>query len=444
MSKQTILKLLAALVVGAVVMAVGAVINPALATLGLLLPLFALGSTFVEDITETTTPAAHKVKDVSSLLTMLRPDVFTLDTILRRLEAARGDEAARQVKVEWEEDASFPRGDTVNGATSAGAAAGSVNVVVDNGGYWRKDDLIYLPDNATAPGAVLYVAGVNTNTLTVYRIDQASSETAFGTVPALADAEALKRLAPAKEEYGNASDARASMPAQLYNYTQIMDAVISASETRLATTNYTERDWDRNRNQILYDFRSSVEFATIFGERSIINDPTTGKQRTTMGGITSFLTSNDLTYTTGSLTEANLITFSRQVFSGNSGSRMRWWFSTPNQTEEIDALLIASGTLQSTRDENVLGVEATRLHTSFGDLMLINHQGLSELGKTNYGLIVDPAYIRRRTLRPMRIKDVQDADQDGRAQQWIEEFTMEVRYEATHAVVRDSATDSFA
>ena len=44
----------------------------------------------------------------------------------------------------------------------------------------------------------------------------------------------------------------------------------------------------------------------------------------------------------------------------------------------------------------------------------------------------------------MKIKDVTDKDVDGRDQQWQEEATIEVRKEKTHAVIRDTATDSFA
>lgn len=409
------------------------------------LPLL-LGATDVQDITETSTPDAHKVRDVSSTLSRLRPDVFSLDTILRRMENSSNGmrtKPARAQKVEWEEDDVIPYDDVTAGATSAGAAGDPVSVPVENGSYFRDEMLVYLPDNSSDQGAVLFVSDVTGDTLTVYRLDQDNDETAFGTVPALADGEKIVILTNAKEEYGNASGAQGTMPAQLYNYTQILDAVISASETRLATENYTEDDWQRNRNNLLWEFRRRIENAITFGERTKIVDPNTGKTRTTMAGIVRYLSTHDLTYTAGSLTESNLIDFARQIFSGNNGSRLRWWFSTPKQTAEIDKILLASGTLQSTRDENVLGVEATRLHTSFGDLMLINNQAFAELGKENYGLILDPMQIRRRTLRPMDIKDVDDDDQDGRARQWIEEFTVEVRKEQTHAVVRDTDTDSF-
>lgn len=407
--------------------------------LALLIP-FALGATTVQDITETSTPDDHKVRDVSEELTWLRPSRYPLDTILRRMEAARGMKRAKQVKVEWEEDDIIPRTDTVDGLVSAGSAGASVTVTVDNGNYWRKDDLIYLPENATDAGAVLYVSAVSGNDLTVYRV---VAGTSFGTVPALADAEKIVRMTNAKEEHGRASASRTTMPAQFFNYTQIFDTVVAISGTRMATENYTEDDYSRSEKQVLYDYRSGLEYANIFGKRAKVADPTTGKQRTFVGGITYYLSTNDITYTSGSLTESILIDWCKQIFSGTAGSETRLMFSTPNLTAEIDKILLATGTLQSFRDEKVLGVSATRIKSSFGSLMLINHQGMEEMGKSNYGLVVDPAAVRRRPLRPMRTKRVEDDDIDGQAEQWLEECSLEVRGERRHAVIRDSSTDSF-
>lgn len=411
-----------------------------------LLPL-ALGATQVSDITETSTPDSHKVRDVSITLSKLRPDRFPLDTIMRRMEASGNGmptEPATQVKVEWEEDDVIEYKTTVDGATSAGSAGNSVTFNVGDQNVIKERDTVYLPENSSNQGAVLYVTGVTGTAITAYRVEMATSESDFGTVPALSDGEKVRVLSRAKTEQDNASEAQGTMPAQLYNYTQILDQVVSASNTRLATENYTQEDWDRNRDNNLWEFRRKLENAQVFGERMKFTDPNTGKQVTMMGGITRFLTSNDLTYTAGSLTEGTLIDFAKQIFSGNNGSGLRWSFNTPNLTAEIDKILINSSTLQSSRDENVLGVEATRLHTTFGDLMFINNQAFKELGKTNYGLVLDPMNVRRRTLRNMQInRNIEDNDVDGRADQWIEEATIEVRKESTHAVIRDTATDSF-
>lgn len=425
----------------------------ALAVIGCLLLVFVLpwsvaslaGSTIlfgtvITDATQTNTPSAHLPPDMSITLTKYRPDLFPMDTIMRRLDTKRSVVRAKQRKVEWEEVGYIPRGDAANGASGAGASGAAVTFTVDNGGYFRKDDLLYLPDNATAPATTLLVTAVSGNDLTV----RAIGSSAYGTVPAIADNEVVKRLGNAKEEFSDASASRAMTPSQFYNYTEIFDAVVGVSGTRKATQNYGEHDFSRMQGDAMFDFRYSLELTGIFGKRSIIPDANSQKTRTTMGGIVSYLSSNDLNYTAGSLTEANLIDFCKQIFSGNAGAKVRLLFTTPNLTAEIDKILISSSTLQSTRDEKVLGVSATRIHSTFGDLMLINHYGLEEMGKSNWGLVVDPQNVRRRPMRPMTTKDVTDKNKDGEAKQWLEECSLEVRYEKTHAVVRDTATDSFA
>jgi len=413
-----------------------------------LLP-FMLGATQVSDITEQSTPDEHLKRDVSVTLSKLRPDRFALDTVMRRMEATNTGmptEPATNTKVEWEEEDVIAYQTSADGSTTAGNAQQSKTITVNDNNVIRPKDMLYLPNNSSDAGAVLWVpkGGTSGTSVDVYRLNMDNSESQFGTVPAIDDNEEIRVLSRGKTEMDRASEPQGTMPATLYNYCQILDQVVSASETRMATENYTEEDFSRNRDLNLFEFRRKLENAQVFGERMELTDPDTGKDLRFMGGITSYLSTNDLTYTSGSLTEGDLITFARKLFSGNNGSQLRFWFTTPAQQEEVDKILINSSTLQSSRDENVLGVEATRLHTSFGDLMFILNQGFEEVGKTNWGLVLDPMNIRRRTLRGMKInEDVQDNDIDGRADQWLEEASIEVRKEMTHGVVRDNSTDAF-
>src|SRR5690606_5769866 len=205
------------------------------------------------------------------------------------------------------------------------------------------------------------------------------------------------------------------------NWEQIFDSTDAISETRMSTRNYTKPDRQRNEQNILYDYRFSLEFAQMLGQKGQIKDPSSNNLRWFQGGIADFLSTNDITYTSGSVTESILIDWCKQIFTGNAGSRQRLLFTTPNLTAEIDKVLIASGTLQSTRGEKVLGVDATRIHSSFGDLFLINHQGLEEMGKSNYGVVMDPANVRRRPLRPMKKRPIRQPNEDGQRNQWIEQ-----------------------
>ena len=55
--------------------------------------------------------------DYSTSLTFLRPDIFTLDTIMRRMDARRGIKRATAQKVEWDEIGKLEYRDTKNGAS---------------------------------------------------------------------------------------------------------------------------------------------------------------------------------------------------------------------------------------------------------------------------------------------------------------------------------------
>ena len=408
------------------------VLAPSLAKAGIIV--FALGEVILE------TTSTGRKPDVSSTLTFLRPDLYPLDTILRRLDTRRGAMRAKAQKVQWEEMDVLPYADTKNGADTAGGAGASKAWVVNNGSYWKVDDIAYLPTDGTK----LLVTDVVGNTVTVYKIGAVADETAFGIVPAIADTDPIIRMANAKEEYNLASESKAANKVQLYNYTQIFDAVLAISETRINTEDWSMHDYDANQLQHLFDLRRQMENATVFGQRALIADPTSARNRGFMGGIVSYLSTHDITYTAGSITESLLIDWMKQAGTGNNGSKRRIMACSPNLTAEIDKVLLASGTLQSFRDETILGVAATRIHTSFMDAYLVNNQGFVEYGKTNYGVIIDPANVRRRPLRAMKVKRVEENNRDGRARQWIEETTLEVRNEKTHAVIRDSATDTFS
>lgn len=392
----------------------------------------ALGSTVVGDVLETTTPADHKVRDVSALLTLIRPSRLPIDTILRRADVRRGSSMATAQKVEWEEDEAIPRESQT--AEAEVTPANPITITMDHSdGRFRVDDLWYWPDNTvTAAGTITQVTVVSGADVTF----RAVGESAYGTF-GCSDNEKCYRLSRGRPEKSTAGASLTTMPAQLYNYTHIFETVVGISGTRLATRNYTMNDAERMEMQALYDFRRDLERNLIFGGRSLIGS------YTYHGGLLQYVSTNDYNYTTGSLTESNLIDMMKQAFTGNSGSALRILFTTPTLTAEIDKILIASGTLQSTRSENVLGVEATRIHSSFGDVMLINHQELEEMGKTNWGVWIDPANVRRKPLRPMKTKDVTANNVDGTDTQWLEECSLEVRYEVTHGVIRDTATDSY-
>lgn len=403
------------------------------------LPLF-FGVAVVDRVTERTTPDVHKVRDVSSVLTKIRPTLAPVDTILR----AAGTEPCYAEKIEWEEDEIIPREDVVTTASTAGSAGASVNLTVQRPGIWRVHDIILTYDGSGNPVHLL-VSAVGTSTITVYRLVNGSDLTQFGAVPALSANTRLFRLGSAKPEFGTAGSGRATMPDQKFNYTQIYETVIEFSNTRRVTRNYTQNDMARVEEQALYDYRTSIEISTIFGIPSRILDPTTGEYRRTAAGITWYLSSNIVSYTNSTFSELVLTDLVEAVFSGVTGSQQKFLVASPGLITRIDNLLLTAGSpnyLQASRETTRrLGMEITSIRTGHGVLNIVKHEGLRLAGKNEWGLVFDPAYIKRRVLRPMTRQDVTPPGLDGVRIQWLEESSLEVRYEKAHAIIYNSDTD---
>lgn len=405
----------------------------------LLTPLgMALGVTVVQQVTEATTPDEHKVRDVSSVLTRIRPSLAPIDTILRLI----GTEKAQAAKIEWAESEVLPHEDTVTAATTAGTAGASVQVPVATPALWRKDDIAMVVDGS-GNTHLLLVADVSGSNLTVYEL----TDSGFGTVPALAANQKIFRVTTAKPEFSMVGSGRATMPVYKFNYTQIYEGVIEISGTRAVTRNYTnQHDMARAEEEQLWDYRLQIEYSTIFGLPSLITDPATGQPRRTAAGIRYFISSNIIPYndSTDPLDEKKLMDIAYAVFSGQVGSRTKYMVVSAGLQHKIDTVLLNSSgysELNATREVNSLGLHITSVRTGFGQLRIIYHEGLQRMGKQEWGIVIDPQYIRRRVLRPMSRKDVTPPGLDGRIIQWLEESTLEVRYEKAHAIVYNSDTD---
>jgi len=406
----------------------------------LLTPLgMALGVTVVRQITEATTPEQHKVRDVSNVLTRIRPSLAPIDTILRLI----GTESCSATKIEWAESEVLPHEDRVTAAVSAGSAGNPVNVPVATPALWRKDDIAMVVDGS-GNTHLLLVTNVSGSNLTVYKL----TDTGFGAVPALAANQKIYRMTTAKPEFSMVGSGRATMPAYKFNYTQIYEGVVEISGTREATRNYTQmHDLTRAEEEQLWDYRLQIEYSTIFGVPSQITDPATGQPRRTAAGIRYFISTNVIPYnnSTDPLNEGKLMDIAYAVFADQIGSKTKYLVASAGLMHKIDKILLNSSgysQLTATREVNSLGLHITSVRTGFGNLRIIYHEGLSRMGKREWGLIIDPAYIRRRTLRPMSRKDVTPPGLDGRVLQWLEESTVEVRYEKAHGIVYNTNTDA--
>ena len=403
--------------------------------------MFGLGAgPVIGDVLETAIPDTNKIREVSLNLSRLAPDRFVLDTILRRANAIDRMSAPPQKnnKHEWFQSDVIPRTTTVDGVVAGGGLGDTV--VFTDANVIRQGDIIGLPDNATAPGALAYILTMAADgvTATASRILSTTSETAFQVMPALADLEVVYKITPAKEEKSAVGAPIGTYPLPFYNFYEIYDQTVGHSATKKVNSEYGIHSVTLSEMEAIVDLRRSFEMSLIFGTRF---NGTSGNNMRVAGGIVSYASTNDLNYTAGAMDEADLMDWSKAVFTGNNGSKTRIWVGTPTQTTEVDKILLSTG-LQWNRDDHVLGVHARSLKTSHGTIFFISHQDLEEHGKLNWGLVIDPANLKRVTKRPLHILDATVPGTDGTDKRWIEESTIEVRKEMAFAIVRDTATDN--
>jgi hypothetical protein len=392
-------------------------------------------------IEEDSTPTDHKVRHVDRRLTERMPQANVLNTLMRKL---RRGERMRSEKIEWETDDAIPRVTTTTGATSAGSAGAAVTLTVVNGNYYLTDDTLLLPNNVTAENAVLVVMSVDStlNTISVRRWDGGTSTT-YGTVPAIGSGEKLVRTGNLKEEGYGMSESRTTMPGGDYNYAESHDAVIEITNRRAATANYTKDDWQRNRDRQLYDFLSSEEYKLFFGKREKKRVTRGGKSVnvTSQGGVLSYNIPNALTYTSGTFSELDILEFHRVIFTGNTGSDVRYAF--------IDSLLgkdlatIPLDKLQRTQVDSKtlrMGVTETSVEGN-GKIRWVPQQMFNEAGKTRFGVVLDIEQCSIHHLEPMETNPIDRRKTDGRQSKVVqvtETFSTIWRYMATHATIEGS------
>jgi hypothetical protein len=396
-----------------------------------------MAETIVQTITQQTTPSTHLVRDVSTVLSKLQPDRYPLDTMLRRMPSGP---RATQDKIEWAKISSLPRKDTLNGATEAGNPAKSKDIVVTNGLMWRVDDVFITPLTSTNPA--FWVKAINGNTLTVYALGELTTlnPTGFGTVPALADQTVISWLGNAKAEGFDASVSRMKMPDYDYNWQELFDATVTVSKTRRNTKNYTEDDYIRSCRSQLEEFRKSIEGKIWFQKASRTVDPTTGEHRWTMNGITRYIT-KQLKYDKDlveqpRITEAMVIDWLVEAFSGNNGSENRFLFADTYLSGELLKVPLVANRLRD-QAETVLGVKVNRLEVNMGTVFLKTHRMFNELGYDHFGVIVDMENIQKRDLRPMEriILKLEDVGKDLEGQQYKEQSSIAVVNPPTHALI---------
>ncbi|MGE5296958.1 MAG: DUF5309 family protein [Solirubrobacterales bacterium] len=364
-------------------------------------------------------------EDVSDLIGIITPaETPLLDALGDPLREATSTHH------EWLEDELLPNKDAINDAVWTDPAA-DTTFDVDNGSRFREGDQIQVEGSEE----LMLVTAVSGNTLTVAR------GYANTTPENLADNKVLNILGHAALEGQDKPNARFTNRVRCGNYTQIFTAAVEVSGSDMASSQLGLADeMDYQKQVRLRELVRDLENTVINGGKPSANPQGSGVVRRTMKGIMQHVATNifhtgDSGFPSGSdLDEAKINYVLRKIWENSSGS--------------VD--LIVVGGFQK-RKINAFCSE-TRSYgpsdTTFTDMVSLYESdfGVCRIVTTRHipqdaVLFLDSSRISVLPLagRSFHFKPLATSG-DYECGELIGEYTLELKNEAAHGVIRDLTT----
>jgi len=331
---------------------------------------------------------------------------------------------------EWLEDELLPNKDAVNDSTFSDPST-DTDFVVDNGSRFRIGDQIQIEGSEE----LMLVTGISTNTLTIVR------GYAGTTADNLADNLAINILGNAALEGADKPNARFTNRSRCGNYTQIFTAAVEVSGTDMAASQLGLADEIDNQKQArLRELVRDLENTIINAGQPASNPEGSGSVRRSMKGIIQHLSTNlfhtgDSGFPSGTALDEAMINYVlRKIWENSSGN--------------VD--LIVVGGFQKRKinafcsDSRAYGANDTTFTDMIG--MYESDFGICKIVTTRWmpqdaALLLDSSRINVLPLagRSFHFKPLASSG-DYECGELIGEYTMELKNEAAHGLIRDLST----
>lgn len=382
------------------------------------------------------------MREVSSKITLIKPDQFPLDTIMRKISTPK---IVKNVKVEFE---SFEYRGRTSALTAAFTAAGSdadmsAALTVDDSSIWRKDDDIHVPDVLSGGEELsLHVVSVDSPTqITVTAVNGGADGSGNGTfqrVPTIPDTTELHRLGNAKTEMDSTTDIHANIPTRDYNYTQIHMCLLMRSQLSAKHKAYSGFDYKRQLEASIYDMRSGLESSHLYGRRGQIYVPNQTDPTYKAGGILKGITKG-LTYGTGGgsvdPTVLDVAKMLETTFADNSGDEKRLMLCGKGLITALTTMTFDKqvGSMESSV---IFGLKVVKLVSPFGEIYLKHHKLLDQNGDQNTGYVIDLKNVVKNDLEKLHRTKL-ELDKAGQqrvqdATRMLENSCLTIAYPDTH------------
>ncbi len=365
------------------------------------------------------------VEDVADLIGLITPyETPVLNALGDPLREARSTHH------EWLEDALLPNKDAINDATWTDPST-DTQFDVDHGSRFRVGDQIQVEGSEE----LMLVTAVNSNTLTVLR--------AYGDTTAenLADNQVVNILGNAALEGSDKPEARFTNRVRCGNYTQIFTAAVEISGSDMAANQLgLLSEMDTQKENRLRELVRNLESTVLNGGRPTSDPQGSGTVRRSMKGIVQHLASNvfhvgDSGFPTGAdLDEAKVNYVLRKIWENSSGN-VDLIVVGGFQKRKINAFCADSRSYgpRDTTFKDMVGV----YESDFGVCQILTTRWLPQ----DAALFLDSSRISVMPLtgRSFHFKPLASGG-DYECGELIGEYTVELKNEAAHGMIRDLST----
>jgi len=364
-------------------------------------------------------------EDVSDLIGIISPyETPLLDAL--------GDpmREATSTHHEWLEDELLPNKDAINDSTYSDPST-DTDFVVDNGSRFRVGDQIQVEGSEE----LMLVTGINSNTLTVVR------GYAGTTAEDLADNQVINILGNAALEGADKPGARFTNRSRCGNYTQIFTTTVEVSGTDMAASQLGLADeMDYQKQERLRELLRDLENTVVNGGEPASTPEGSGSVRRSMKGIIQHLSTNvfhtgDSGFPTGTGLDEDKINYVLRQIWANSNGNVDLIVVGGFQKRKINAFSANSRTYGA--NDTTFTDMISIYESDFGVCRIVTTRWMPQ----DAALLLDSSRINVLPLagRNFHFKPLASGG-DYECGELIGEYTVELKNEAAHGLIRDLST----
>lgn len=314
-------------------------------------------------------------------------------------------------------DKRLPRFTRIN--NGAGYNTTDVSIVVDNGNYFRVQDVL----EVTRTKEHAFVTAVSTNTLTVVR---GYDLTAAGTGVAMVDNDEVRNLGQAQSERSGVPTNIQTDPGTIVNYLQIVSRVTNVSTIRQHTEEYGEPELQRQARATMDEMKIDAELDFKFGkpladvQGSSPLDSSVGDGRWKTGGLLYWILNN----AAANVLDANTVITQKTLWDHLGPLFEDMPDDSTNQNRELTALCGMKSfhafhqwgltPIQTTPETKRFGLALASYQAPVGILNLMQDYTMRGDEYADYMIIVNPMDLEYKYLEGLDVHIEANKETDNR------------------------------